>query len=404
MGEPRDAAAPESLDLAAPISIDTEPDREAEHEGKQRDEPEKGIALCLSGGGYRASLFHTGALWRLNESGYLPQVDRVSSVSGGSITAAVLAQAWPRLGFDHRGVAKAFESEVVGPLRRLTSTTIDVGAIFWGLLTPGSINSKLARRYRKLLFGDATLQDLPADGDGPRFVINAVNIGSGALWRFSRPYMADWKIGLVETPRVLLADAVAASSAFPPVLSPATLHVNQASYTEGSRTWPLAHLQAYGKVYLSDGGVYDNLGLETAWKRHRTILVSDGGGQITAEPTAKPDWARHTIRVLQVVDNQVRSLRKRQLIASFKRREREGAYWGIRSHVADYELPDPLLVCTATAERLAAIKTRLRKMSHQDQEELINWGYAISDTGLRRWVDPTLARPASVPYPGSPIS
>ena len=56
----------------------------------QNPEPEKledGIALCLSGGGYRAMLFHVGAIWRLNELGYLPKLDRVSSVSGGSITA-----------------------------------------------------------------------------------------------------------------------------------------------------------------------------------------------------------------------------------------------------------------------------------------------------------------------------
>ena len=50
------------------------------------DRPEHGIALCLSGGGYRAMLFHLGAIWRLNELGYLQQLKRVSSVSGGSIT------------------------------------------------------------------------------------------------------------------------------------------------------------------------------------------------------------------------------------------------------------------------------------------------------------------------------
>src|SRR4030095_10893384 len=49
--------------------------------------PEKGIGLCFSGGGYRAMLFHLGALWRLNEWGYLPKLTRISSVSGGSITA-----------------------------------------------------------------------------------------------------------------------------------------------------------------------------------------------------------------------------------------------------------------------------------------------------------------------------
>jgi NTE family protein len=52
----------------------------------------RGVALCLSGGGYRASLFHLGVLRRLNELGTLTRVDTVSAVSGGSILAAFLAQ------------------------------------------------------------------------------------------------------------------------------------------------------------------------------------------------------------------------------------------------------------------------------------------------------------------------
>lgn len=52
---------------------------------------EPGIGLALSGGGFRATLFHCGALWRLNDLGVLARLDRISSVSGGSITAGVLA-------------------------------------------------------------------------------------------------------------------------------------------------------------------------------------------------------------------------------------------------------------------------------------------------------------------------
>ena len=88
---------------------------------------------------------------------------------------------------------------------------------------------------------------------------------------------------------------------------------------------------------LTDGGVYDNLGLETAWKRYETILVSDGGGQMEPEGKRAPDWARHALRVNAVIDNQVRSLRKRQVIDAFKAGERTGAYWGIRTDIADYE-------------------------------------------------------------------
>jgi predicted acylesterase/phospholipase RssA len=48
------------------------------------------IGLCLSGGGYRAAVYHLGALVRLNQAGLLPRVRTVSSVSGGSIVAAFL--------------------------------------------------------------------------------------------------------------------------------------------------------------------------------------------------------------------------------------------------------------------------------------------------------------------------
>jgi NTE family protein len=66
-----------------PIIADTEAER-----------LEDKIALCLSGGGYRAMLFHVGVLWCLEHAGYLRKLARFSSVSGGSITAGVLALAW----------------------------------------------------------------------------------------------------------------------------------------------------------------------------------------------------------------------------------------------------------------------------------------------------------------------
>jgi len=84
------------------------------------------------------------------------------------------------------------------------------------------------------------------------------------------------------------------------------------------------------KVVLTDGGVYDNLGLETAWKSYDTIFVSDGGGACPDEPVPERDWAQHAYRVLNLLDNQVRSLRKRQVIDSYKNRLRKGAYWAFK--------------------------------------------------------------------------
>ena len=167
---------------------------------------ESGIGLCLSGGGYRATLFHLGALWRLNESGYLSRINRISSVSGGSIIAGVLGLQWNNLAFDLNGVGTQFESAVVEPIRSFCGRTIDVGAILGGALGPGSIGEKVVVAYRKYLYGEETLQALP---DRPCFVINAANVQSGALWRFMKTSMQDYRVGEVKNPTTAIAEAVA---------------------------------------------------------------------------------------------------------------------------------------------------------------------------------------------------
>jgi NTE family protein len=357
-----------------------------------------GIALCLSGGGYRAMLFHLGALWRLNELGFLPRLDRVSSVSGGSITAGALGHAWPRLDFGEDGVARAFGTEVVDPLRRMGGRTIDIPTVLLGALLPGMIGDRLAGAYARHLFGEATLQDLP---DRPRFVFNATNLQSGVLWRFSKPFMADYRVGTIRCPTVRLAVAVAASSAVPPVLSPVKPKLDPAAYVRGEGT--LEGEQYRRRPVLTDGGVYDNLGLETAWKRYETILVSDGGGQYQAQPNVKANWLLQTRRVIGTIDSQVRALRKRQVIGGLAAGARSGAYWSIWSEVADFRLPDALDVPDARAKELAHVSTRLKKLDASLQERLVNWGYAICDTAIRRHVEPGTPRPAALPYPETPI-
>jgi NTE family protein len=365
--------------------------------------PQEGIALCLSGGGYRAMLFHLGALWRLNEFGYLPRLARVSSVSGGSIVAGVLGLKWNDLAFGPAGDAANFVDEIVAPVRALASTTIDERAIVGGVLTPGAIADKVASAYREHLFGTATLQDLPIDP--PRVVLNATNVQTGALFRFSRPFMADYRVGLIYRPRVELAVAVAASSAFPPVLSPLTLTLDPTLWAppSGSDSEDLHQDPFMTRVVLTDGGVYDNLGLETAWKKYRTVLVSDGGGKIQPEANPAHDWARHALRVNDLIDNQVRSLRKRQVIAAYQAGERAGTYWGIRSQIADYYAPGALPCPDELTTLLADISTRLRRLEPVLQERLINWGYAICDAAIRKWVEPELSAPEGFPYPASGV-
>lgn len=378
--------------------ISTEPVRRLSVD--EGSEPEKGIALCLSGGGYRAMVFHLGVLWRLNELGMLSKLDRISSVSGGSITAGVLGLNWSRLNFDSSGVAHDFQSAVVTPIRQMANVHVDIAAVAWGIALPFvSVSDRVVKAYRRHLFGKATLQDLP---DSPRFVLNATNLQSGALMRFSKPYLADYRVGTVRNPDLPLAVVVAASSAFPPFLSPCKVDLRHEAWEtlEGN---DLTANEYRDEVHLSDGGVYDNLGLETAWKRYRTLFVSDAGGHMGAEDEPARDWGRHLLRVLHLMDNQVRSLRKRQIIEGFVSGAREGMYVGIRSDPANYDLPDALQADPDVITELAGVSTRLDALDSGQQERLVNWGYAICDTGLRAYVMPS-SPPDTLPYPSSPIS
>ncbi|MGH7554769.1 MAG: patatin-like phospholipase family protein [Longimicrobiales bacterium] len=365
---------------------------------------EDAMALCMSGGGYRAMLFHLGTLWRLNELGVMQRLKRIASVSGGSITAAHLGLRWSKLQWQN-GVAQNFVDEIVEPIRDVAGETIDKGSILGGALLPGvSVSDNVIRAYRKHLFGDATLQDLADDTAGaPRFVINATNVQTGALLRFSRPYLADWRIGKMVHPDVQVAVAVAASSAFPPVLSPVELELPEGAIqpTPGADL----HREPFTtRLLLTDGGVYDNLGLETVWKRYATVLVSDGGGQM--EPQAKPhtDWARHGLRINGLIDNQVRSLRKRQVVGSFQQRVRKGSYWRMRGNILKYAAPGTLPCPLDRTMALAQTPTRLAEMDKKLQERIINWGYALADAAIRAFVEPGSHQPPTgFPYPASAV-
>ena len=287
-------------------------------------------------------LFHLGALWRLNELKCLQALDRVSSVSGGSITAGVLGHRWGRLAFAD-GVATQFDEEVVAPLRALAGRTLDVEDALKGLLLPGTAADRVAGSYRDLLFGGATLPDLP---DAPRFVINATNLQSGVLWRFSKPYIWDWRVGRIEHPidraggggRRLVGVSTGAGAQRGWICAardfvPGTgVDLQKPPFTE--------------EVFLADGGVYDDLGLETAWKEYDTVLVSDGGSATRGQIRCRtPTGCGSRQRVIDLVDNQVREPAKAAGHRRPTSRANATAHTGAsHSHIADYHVDDALRI------------------------------------------------------------
>ena len=208
------------------------------------------IGLCLSGGGFRASLFHLGVLRYLAEAGQLANVSGVSTVSGGSIVGAFLATKWGELGGAGYSL-EAFLERVYRPFQRVVTTRNLRNR--WVLLLLPTLPLLLDPRFTwiKLLswFFDRwfysgkklEMHELP---EGLGLAINATDMASARVYRFARSFHGDDVDGYGGSygdDPVRLADAVTASSAQLP------MYIKVAG--KGGR-------------WFFDGGAYDNTGLD----------------------------------------------------------------------------------------------------------------------------------------------
>jgi NTE family protein len=347
----------------------------------------KGMGVCFSGGGYRASLFHAGAVRRLNEVGLLTAADTITSVSGGSIMTAQLATYRRKLGNDWPAPgqpAPNFDDGFAEPLRRFTQTNIRTSAVLGRLLPKNwfrkNVDSDaLARRYADGP-GPGSLGELP---DRPRFVFLATDISNREQWAFDagRRVMgrggktwpaADWP----------LARATAASSCLPGVFTTMQFELDGES------------------IELTDGGIYDNLGLEPIWRDHAVVLVSDAAPSFTPHPAmAKGVW--NNLRFVVSLLEQATDVRKRWLIANFILGELQGAYWGIASFPSSYNsaagYPDKLI-----AEVISQVRIDLDVFSDAEIAVLENHGYFMADVALARHASGLLGNAPPPPRPPHP--
>jgi NTE family protein len=337
------------------------------------------IGLCLSGGGYRAMLYHAGALVRLNELGLLPQLREIASVSGGSITAGVLGKSWSRLQFGEDGCASNFFELVVAPLMRFATKRLDVRAILLGMVPGIAAAGVVAKAYDRCLFSGATLQDLP---NTPRFTFMATNLQTGSGWRFAKDYAADHRVGRIDRPDLPLSLVVAASSAFPPFLSPVRIAFEPGSVKPMDGA-DLHHTPFIERAVLTDGGVYDNLGLERVWRRCRTVFVSNGGAETPAMGSPTGFWLCQLRRVLAISLLQAESSRKRLLFGAHNHKQRKVAFWSIETPISAFGLSEPCVLGDGVEKRAARVPTRLSALSPSLIELLLRVGYAGADASLR---------------------
>jgi NTE family protein len=358
-----------------------------------------GVALALSGGGFRATLFHIGTLIRLNELGQLATLDRISSVSGGSITAGMLACRWKAL--ESGGFKPAdLDSLVIQPLRKFCTRNVDARAIAEGSISPwSSISDVMARQYDEL-FENARLPALP---DKPRTVFNTTNLQTGRDFRISKPYMADYRVGQIKNPDLGLGVVVAASSAFPPVLSPCVIEVDPNGWEKTAGADLFDNPRYKHTLTLTDGGAYDNIGLEPI-DSFETVLVSDAGAPFGMQDQAKTDPIGQLSRALDIATDQARGLRARYLVELAKLRGQKAAYWGIDTQIEKYPAADKLKTDPAKTNGLQDIRTRLNAFNATEQETLINWGYALCDAAMRSFVPGLVNVPKAWPCPAHPLN
>ncbi|MFN0298807.1 MAG: patatin-like phospholipase family protein [Burkholderiales bacterium] len=122
--------------------------------------------------------------------------------------------------------------------------------------------------------------------------------------RIERKRLADYKIGEIQNPDLPVARMVAASSAFPPFLSPVELTLDPVAWQrfEGANLFERKEFKQ--RLELTDGGVYDNMGLEAIWDRCHTVLLSDAGAPLDMQSSPATDWVRQAVRVRDIVSEQ----------------------------------------------------------------------------------------------------
>lgn len=279
------------------------------------------IGLALSGGGFRAAAFHLGVLKRLDELELLRRVHLLSTVSGGSITGALYALRCVQRGDGTPGsypvdalidevrplLTRNFRGRALfGSPRRIVQT----GMSF--LTRHVSRITLLADALDRDIFGQAALADVP-----PWLLINATNLMTGKSWKFFHDRAGDYLIGATDkTDATRLADAVAASAAYPVLADPFPFRTRwedlrgdlldqrwqrppQNVPGDISR-WRRAHGRSSGplKVPLADGGLYDNEGLNGL----RSSGVRYAVYASTAPPAASYEGIRGPRSLLRMVD------------------------------------------------------------------------------------------------------
>jgi predicted acylesterase/phospholipase RssA len=324
----------------------------------------KKVGLALSGGGFRASLFHIGVLAKLAELDLLRHVEVLSCVSGGSIVGAHYYLELRKLLGEKRDesisrddyirIVQRLIGQFLGGVQKNIRTR--VAAEFWRNLLmiarPRYTHThRIGELFEEIIYsgiedggglGPLWLDQLsiwtPERPFGmedeldsynteraakiPVLVINATVLNTGHSWYFTPYWMGEPSGGISHDidandhllpmqylfapaggRRVRLGHAVAASACVPGVFEPITL----------------TGLYSGKTVRLVDGGVYDNQGIAALLERYcNVIIVSDGSGQIAGQDEPAANVFGVAMRSNSILMSRVRQAQYNDLAARLR--------------------------------------------------------------------------------------
>lgn len=279
------------------------------------------IGLALSGGGFRATIYHLGTLKKLKELDLLDKIDVISSNSGGSITAACYSLYHKDFDNFSKIVKKGVKKEIT--LRILISPYFFLPVLlflsaftirYWFPLTIPSfvfsiislisfciifrfqfyiipISKIIEKRYNRVFFKNKKLKDLSSNF---KTTIISTNIETGRLFYFSKNSMSDstylFPNGITfEHSEFPISKAVMASSCVPFAFNPIT--IKKKYFTNKEHYLKI-------KPKLVDGGIYDNQGIHklTFLKSSsycENVIVSDAGNFLPHE-----NWSFNSLFLL----------------------------------------------------------------------------------------------------------
>lgn len=241
------------------------------------------LILTFSGGGTRAAAFSYGVLRAIAQTQIvingkkrrlIDEIDAISSVSGGSFTAAYLGLFGDRIfeDFEKKFLKQDVQSKLI---KRVLSPLnwLKLGSLYF------TRSDLAADFYDELLFEHKTFQDF-ITSEGPLIAINATDMALGSQFTFGGSQFAPICTDLLSYP---VSRAVTASSAVPgafpsiilknyagtcnyklPEWATKTLSERQVTtrqYQQAKRLNAYLDVKKYPYIHLLDGGVSDNLGI-----------------------------------------------------------------------------------------------------------------------------------------------